>query len=461
MYSKQPFWLLYVLCLPWTNIVWAVEYPDFVALVEQYSPAVVSVQTKTDFKERLKHGNPTLPKNSPFYDYFKHFFDEMPDIPAEQHLSVGSGFIISSDGYVVTNAHVVEDVSDIVVGLSDGYEINAQLIGKDERSDIALLKVKTEITLPAVKFGDVHRAKVGQWVLAIGSPFGFESTATQGIISALGRNLPSDNYVSFIQTDAAINPGNSGGPLFNLDGEVIGVNSQIYSRSGGYQGVSFAIPIDIAMEVVDQLKNSGTVNRGWLGIQIQALTPELGKSFGLEKPHGALVGQILSDGPAQSSGIKVGDIIIAFNGQAVQHSSDLPMMVGRTRPGTSVLLTVIRDGKERHLTVQISQLPDESKLQNVMTGSHTNNRLGLVIEKLPLEKRKQGNTGVLVKDVDEGPAAKAGIRPGDVIIRINNIDVSDVNKFSDLIEQLPINKPIPVLILREDGALFLALTIPK
>jgi serine protease Do len=215
------------------------------------------------------------------------------------------------------------------------------------------------------------------------------------------------------------------------------------------------------MEVVDQLKHSGKVNRGWLGIQIQALTPELGKSFGLTKPHGALVGQILPDGPARSSGIKVGDIIIAFNGQAVQHSSDLPMMVGRTRPGTSVLLTVIRDGKERHLTVQIAQLPDESKLQNVMTGSHTNNRLGLVIAELPLEKRKQGNTGVLVKDVDEGPAAKAGIRPGDVIISINNIDVSDVNKFSDLIEQLPINKPIPVLLLREDGALFLALTIPK
>ncbi|MBK8183599.1 MAG: DegQ family serine endoprotease [Candidatus Competibacteraceae bacterium] len=460
MHVKQPFWLVAILGLLWNTLTWAAEYPDFVTLVEKYSPAVVSIQTKSDPKERSKRGHPAIPENSPFYDYFKRFFDEMPDMPTEQLTSVGSGFIISADGYVVTNAHVVEDMASIVVGLSDGAELSAQVIGKDKRSDIALLKIKTDTTLPAVKFGDARKTKVGQWVLAIGSPFGFKRTATQGIISALGRNLPTDNYVPFIQTDAAVNPGNSGGPLFNLDGEVIGVNSQIYSRSGGYQGVSFAIPIDVAMEVVDQLKAGGKVSRGWLGVLIQEMTPELAQSFGLDKPRGALVGQVLAEGPAQGAGIKVGDIIIAFNGQPVQHSSDLPLMVGRTRPGISIPLTVIREGKELSLSVQIAQLPDEAKLQQAVVESPTTNRLGLAVAELPPDKRKQGTTGVLVKDVDDGPAANAGIRPGDIINRINNIDVNDMKQFADLIEQLPAGRPIPVLVRRENGALFLALTIP-
>lgn len=460
MRSNQPWWLLIVSGLLWTTLARGADYPDFVNLVDQYSPAVVSIQTKSDPKERSKRGgHPAIPENSPFYDYFKRFFDEMPDTPAEPRSSVGSGFIISADGYIVTNAHVIEDTSRIVVGLSDRTEYTAQVIGKDKRSDIALLKVKAETALPAVKIGDAKKIKVGQWVLAIGSPFGFERTATQGIISALGRNLPSDNYVPFIQTDAAVNPGNSGGPLFNLDGEVIGVNSQIYSRSGGYQGVSFAIPIDVAMEVVEQLKSGGKVSRGWLGVQIQEVTPELAQSFGLHKPQGALVGQVMAEGPAQGAGIKAGDIIVGFNNQPIQHSSDLPLLVGRIRPGTSIPLTVIRDGKEQIINVQIAQLPDEAKLQQALVESPTTNRLGLAVAELPADKRKQGGVGVVVKEVEEGPAASAGIRPGDIINRINNVDITDVSQFADLIQQLPTNRPIPILIRRDNGALFLALTI--
>lgn len=461
MHLKQPLWLSVFLGLIWSTVAAAAEYPDFVSLVEQYSPAVVSIQTKSEPKERSKRGHPGIPENSPFYDYFKRFFDEMPDLPAQPHSSVGSGFILSPDGYVVTNAHVVEEMDSITVGLPDRTELTAQVVGKDKRSDIALLKVKTDTALPTVKIGDIGKVKVGQWVLAIGSPFGFERTATQGIISALGRNLPSDNYVPFIQTDAAVNPGNSGGPLFNLDGEVIGVNSQIYSRSGGYQGLSFAIPIDVAMDVVDQLKSGGKVARGWLGVLIQEVTPELAQSFGLDKPHGALVGQVMADSPAQAGGIKTGDIIVAFNGQPVRHSSDLPLQVGRTRPGTHVALTVIRDGKEHALTVQIEQLPDENKLQQAIAEPSSSNRLGLMVAELPPERRKQNSAGVLVKDVDEGPAASAGIRPGDIIARINNTEVSDVGQFTELVKQLPTGRPIPVLVRRDNGALFLALTLPE
>ncbi|MBK8963841.1 MAG: DegQ family serine endoprotease [Candidatus Competibacter sp.] len=460
---KQPFWLLAVFGLLWSAAPRAAEYPDFVTLVERYSPAVVSIQTKSEPKEqRPKRGHPAIPEDSPFHDYFKRFFEEMPDMPSGPRSSVGSGFIISADGYVVTNAHVVEDMSSIVVGLSDRSELAAQVIGADKRSDIALLKVKTDAKLPTVKFGDSGKVKVGQWVLAIGSPFGFERTATQGIISALGRSLPSDNYVPFIQTDAAVNPGNSGGPLFNLDGEVIGVNSQIYSRSGGYQGVSFAIPIDVAMEVVEQLKAGGKVARGWLGVMIQEVTPELAQSFGLDKPRGALIGQVLADGPAQKAELKTGDIIVAFNGQPVQHSSDLPLMVGRTRPGTSATLALVREGKELNLNAKIEQLPDEAKRQPTLNDEAPRaDRLGLTVVDLPPEKRKPGSSGVLVKEVADGPAASAGIRPGDIISRINNVEVSDAGQFVDLLKQLPAGRPLPILVRRENGALFLALTIPE
>jgi len=460
---RQPFWLIAAFATFWAASAQAANYPDFVTLVEQYSPAVVSIQTKAEPKSKnpLERSHPQIPENSPFHDYFKKFFEQMPDMPARPQSSIGSGFIISADGYIVTNAHVVDEVDSIVVGLNDRSELPAQVIGKDRRSDIALLKVKPEAALPVVKIGDANKVKVGQWVLAIGSPFGFERTATQGIISALGRNLPSDNYVPFIQTDAAVNPGNSGGPLFNLDGEVIGVNSQIYSRSGGYQGVSFAIPIDVAMDVVDQLKSGGKVARGWLGVLIQEITPELAQSFSLDKPHGALVGQVMADGPAQKAGVKTGDIITAFNGQPVRTSSDLPLMVGRTRPGTPTPLVVIRDGKEQTLTVQIEQLPEDSQVQQAIAEPTSRNRLGLTITELPADKRKKGDSGVLVQEVDEGPAARAGIRSGDIIARLNNVEVTDTAQFIDLVKQLPVGRPVPVLIKRDNGSLFLALTVPE
>jgi len=458
---KQPLWLIAALALFWAASVQAADYPDFVTLVEQYSPAVVSIQTKSEPKERVRRGHPQIPDNSPFNEYFKKFFEQMPDAPSRPQSSVGSGFIISADGYIVTNAHVVEDMDSIVVGLSDRTELPAQVIGKDRRSDIALLKVKASASLPVVKMiGDARQLKVGQWVLAIGSPFGFERTATQGIISALARSLPSDNYVPFIQTDAAVNPGNSGGPLFNLNGEVIGVNSQIYSRSGGYQGVSFAIPIDVAMDVVEQLKAGGKVTRGWLGVMIQEVTPELARSFNLDKPHGALVGQVMAEGPAQKAGVKTGDIIIAFNSQPVQHSSDLPLMVGRTRPGISAPLLVIRDGKEQTLTVKIEELPDENKPQAIAQPP-VHNRLGLMVSELPGEQRKQGEQGVLVKDVDEGPAATAGIQVGDVITRLNNVEITEVGQFAELVKQLPTGRPVPVLIKRDNSSQFLPLTVPE
>ncbi|KAB2923652.1 MAG: DegQ family serine endoprotease [Candidatus Contendobacter sp.] len=458
---KTSLWPIAVLGLLGSALARAADYPDFVTLVERYSPAVVSIQTKAETKQNpLGRGHPPIPENSPFHDYFKKFFEQMPDLPTPPRSSVGSGFIVSADGYIVTNAHVVDEVDSIVVGLSDRSELPAQVVGKDRRSDIALLKVNTDASLPTVRIGDSHKAKVGQWVLAIGSPFGFERTATQGIISALGRSLPSDNYVPFIQTDAAVNPGNSGGPLFNLDGEVIGVNSQIYSRSGGYQGLSFAVPIDVAMEVVDQLKSGGKVARGWLGVMIQEVTPELAQSFGLDKPRGALVGQVLADGPARKAGVQAGDIIVAFNGQPVLASSDLPLMVGRTRPGANTPLTVIRDGKEQTLTVPLAELPEDIKPQQAIAEPPSRNRLGLMVADLPAGQRKAGDQGVLVKDVDEGPAASAGIRPGDIIVRINHAEVADAEQFADLVKALPTGRPIPVLIKRDNGALFLALTIP-
>ncbi|MDS4039662.1 MAG: DegQ family serine endoprotease [Candidatus Competibacter sp.] len=454
-----PFWLIAVLSL-WSAIAQAADYPDFVTLVEQYSPAVVSIQTKSEPKERLGRGHPSIPENSPFHDYFKKFFEQMPDLPSRPQSSVGSGFILSPDGYIVTNAHVVEDMDSIVVGLHDRTELPAQIIGKDSRSDIALLKVKADASLPTVKLGDARKLKVGQWVLAIGSPFGFERSATQGIVSALGRSLPSDNYVPFIQTDAAVNPGNSGGPLFNLDGEVIGVNSQIYSRSGGYQGVSFAIPIDVAMDVVDQIKAGGKVSRGWLGVLIQEVTPELAQSFNLDKPRGALVGQVMADSPAQKAGVKTGDIIVAFNGQPVRHSSDLPLMVGRTRPGTSTPLAVIRDGKEQTLTIRLEELPEDTKLQQAIAEPPSRNRLGLIVTEVPHDKRKKGDQGVLVKDVADGPADSAGIRPNDIIVRLNNVEITDTGQFADVVKQLPTGRPVPVLVKRDSGSLFLALTVP-
>ncbi len=446
--------------LVWTSSVYAQTstFPDFITLVEQNSAAVVSIDTTGERSGQPGHRQfPPIPEDSPFYDYFKRFFEQNPNAPRRRSLTAtGSGFIISTDGYILTNAHVVDGADKINVGLSDRTELSAKVIGTDQRSDIALLKVDAT-GLPAVKIGDAKALKVGQWVLAIGSPFGFDHTATQGIISSLGRNLPSGNYVSFIQTDAAVNPGNSGGPLFNLDGEVIGINSQIYSRSGGYQGVSFAIPIDLAMDVVDQLKTTGRVSRGWLGVLIQEVTAELAESFGLDKPRGALVGQVLENSPAQKAGLKVGDIIIAFNGQAVATNGELPPLVGRVRPGNEATVTLIRDGKELTLSVKIEELPSNLS-QRRSAPEPTSNRLKVTVAD---PEPDTDTEGVIVREVEDGPAAQAGIQAGDLILRINKEEVTSRAQFEDLIKDLPAGKPVPILVQRGENALFLALTIPK
>ncbi len=440
-----------------TTSLYAADIPDFTQLVENYSKAVVSINATGEQRtEKPDFPPPSIPEDSPFHDYFKRFFEQLPDnAPGSSPLaSVGSGFIISSDGYVLTNAHVIQGTDKIVVGLSDRSELPATVVGKDERSDIALLKIEAKEELPTVDIGDSNQLKVGQWVLAIGSPFGFEHTATQGIISALGRSLPRDNYVPFIQTDAAVNPGNSGGPLFNLAGKVIGVNSQIYSRSGGYQGVSFAIPIDVAMDVANQLRTEGKVSRGWLGVLIQEVTTDLARSFGLDKPRGALVGQVIGDSPAQKAGVQPGDIITGFGDQSINHSSELPPMVGRIRPGAQIPLNIIRDSKQQTISVTIEELPDNPQQQASVKPSLSNRLKLKVVDDPEVEE------GVKVEEVEEGPAASAGIQSGDIIMRLNNQQIENAEQFEETVKQLPTGKPFPILVQRGDGALFLALTLP-
>ncbi len=451
----------------------AVELPDFTTLVEQYAPAVVSVSARTAAKDAAddpdedKPGKPPVQnpfEGTPFEEPFRRFFEQMPHgnspRPRELPASIGSGFVISADGYVLTNAHVVEGADTVTVGLRDRTELIAKVIGADKRSDVALLKIDGAAPLPVVRLGDAEQLKVGQWVLAIGSPFGFESSATAGIVSALGRSLPSDSYVPFIQTDAAVNPGNSGGPLFNFNGEVVGINSQIYSRSGGYQGLSFAIPINVAMDVAEQLKTKGRVARGWLGVLIQEVTPDLAKSFGLDRARGALIGQVLPEGPALKAGLKPGDIVLAFNGRPLLRSSELPPLVGSYLPGKDATLSVFRDGRETTITVKIEELPDDAR-QAGKAGSGTRRGLGLTLGELPPEAARKGETGVVVREIAPGPAARAGIRAGDVIVRLDNQPVTGVAQFEELAAKLGKGKPVPVLVRRGESPLFLALTPPE
>jgi len=450
--------------------------PDFTDLVEKYGPAVVNISTVQKPKEKsksmdhFKRRMPEFPQDGPFGDWFKKFFDDDgqgggfngEDRKAQ---SLGSGFVISEDGYILTNNHVIEGADKIIVRLSDRREIDAELIGRDERSDLALLKIKAN-ELPVVKMGNSEKLKPGEWVLAIGSPFGFDYSVTAGIVSAKGRSLPRENYVPFIQTDVAINPGNSGGPLFNLDGEVIGINSQIYSRTGGYMGVSFAIPIDTAMNVVEQLKKDGQVTRGWLGVLIQDVTRDLAESFNMDKPHGALVARVLPDSPAEDAGFEVGDIVVNFNGKEVDHSSDLPPIVGITPIDKNVPVDIIRKGKTKTISVKIGELPkeDEMKVSSRSDNSTTSNRMGVVVTNISDEQREKlelsGDAGVIVKEVKSGPASESGVRRGDVILMINNIDVENAKHFKELVNDLPTDKSVPVLVHRRGSPIFLAMKVP-
>ncbi len=439
---------------------WARELPDFTVLVEQHSPAVVNVSTV----QKAPSSRMGVP-NEQLDEFFRRFFGPEGRAPfSQQPRSLGSGFIVSQDGYVLTNNHVVEDAEVIRVRLNDRRELEAQLIGADPRSDLALLKVEAA-DLPTVKLGRSATLKVGEWVLAIGSPFGFDYSVTAGIVSAIGRSLPNENnenYVPFIQTDVAINPGNSGGPLFNLDGEVVGINSQIYTRSGGFMGVSFAIPIDVAMDVVDQLKSHGHVSRGWLGVVIQEVSRELAESFGLKKPSGALVSRVSVGSPAEKAGLKEGDIIVEFNGQAIDLSADLPHVVGRTRAGSKATIAIVREGKRQQLTVIVGELPDAADGRVAGGPAATQpTRLGLIVEELTDASRQRAGVtgGVLVRE-SSGPGAEAGIQQGDIITRINNREIDSVATFNKVADGLAPGRSVPVLIVRGQSPTFLALRVP-
>ena len=451
--------LLASLALP----VQARSLPDFTELAEKNSPMVVNISTTGrsghSGKEMLRHFEiPDLPENHPFNELFKRFLPEM--VPEEERgqapaQSLGSGLIISDDGYILTNHHVVRDAEEILVRLNDRRQMSAELIGSDRRSDIALLKIEAE-DLPTAKIGDSEDLKVGEWVLAIGSPFGLDYTVTAGIVSALGRNLPKENYVPFIQTDVAINPGNSGGPLFNLDGEVIGINSQIYSRTGGFMGLSFAIPMDVAMDVVRQLRDKGRVSRGWLGVLIQDVDRDLAESFGMKKPHGALVAQVVPGGPAAVAGIAVGDVIVEFNGKPVPRSGALPPMVGRTPVDEDVRLKVLRGGDYQTLRLRIGELPEKEVLargRGVGDGARAD-RLGLIVGALSEELRERlaiPKGGVMVTKVNKGLAAEAGIRKGDVLLMLDHQSVEGPDHFRTLVKDLDAERRTVAVLVQRDG----------
>lgn len=438
--------------------------PDFAALVEANGQAVVNISTTQTVKQAPVPGLeiPDLPEGSPFSDFFRRYFGEGAPEQFDTK-SLGSGFLISADGYILTSAHVVENAKEVIVKLTDRREYKAKVVGTDRRSDVALLKIDAT-GLPKVNVGDPSKLKVGEWVLAIGSPFGFESSATSGIVSAKGRSLPTENYVPFIQTDVAINPGNSGGPLFNMDGEVVGVNSQIYSRTGGFMGLSFAVPIDIAMQVAKQLRTEGRVRRGWLGVTIQDVTRELAESFGMKKPYGALVSDILPNSPAAKSDLKVGDIVVEYEGERITVSSDLPPRVGITAAGSKAKMGVVRKGKLHTVYVTIGELPEETLAKRPGGGrskQENKNVLGLAVTDLTAQQKKQLGLqqGVVVNEVTGGPALQAGMRAGDVIVTIDGKEVKNMASFEQTVKDLPKDRPVPLLIRRGAGSMFLALQL--
>lgn len=441
----------------------AKDVVDVADLVEKQGPAVVNISTTRLVKRGTGELPFVIPDEEDIQEFFRRFFPPrhpggesgpMREIPAR---GAGSGFIVSSDGYILTNAHVVNGADEVVVKLIDKRKFIANVIGTDARTDVAVLKIVAN-NLPAVKLGDPTKLRVGEAVAAIGSPFGFENSVTAGIVSAKGRSLPSESYVSYIQTDVPINPGNSGGPLFNMQGEVVGMNSQIYSRSGGYQGVSFAIPIDVAMEVADQLKSGGRVSRGWLGVVVQEVTADLADSFGLDRPRGALVAQVQEDSPAQRAGLQAADVILAFNGKPVENSGDLPRMVGLVKPGSTIPLEVWRKRKIQRLNVVLGELPAE--VQAIGKDRKSFSRGGLALSELSAEQRRalEIDHGLLVEDVS-GDAMRAGIQVGDLILAVNNSKVATVDAFRKALAAVPVGKSAAILVRRGDGALYIPLKI--
>lgn len=459
---KKGIWPLLLLLIFYPSLSSA-QLPDFTKMIKEYGAAVVNISTVKKTLQQQDHDNLQIPdRNHPFNELFKRFFEEQGGrgFAPRNSKSLGSGFIISTDGYVLTNHHVVTDADEIIVKMSDHRELNAQLIGSDPRTDIALLKI--EVTqLPVVNIGSSKQLQVGEWVFAIGTPFGFDHSVTAGIVSAKGRNLPGDNYVPFIQTDVAINPGNSGGPLFNMAGEVVGINSQIVSRSGGYMGLSFAIPMEVAMNVVDQIRQHGKVSRGWLGVHIQDVTRELAESFGISRPYGAIVAKVVPDSPAATAKLKVGDIIIAYNGTVIENSADLPPLVSITPIGELARVTLISNDQRKTIKVKIGLLP-ESELAGskpMPSKEQIANRLGLIVTELSREQLNINNNGVLVEKVGRGVAMYAGIESGDIILRLHNRVVRDLASFDKIVKKLPTGKSIAVLVQRRGRSLFLVLKL--
>ena len=449
--------LLLTACLLMPAFV-AAQLPDFTDIVEKQGPAVVNISTTQSARSAVAQQLPNIPEDDPFYDFFRRFVPS-PGPREFQSQSLGSGFIISADGYVLTNAHVVEAAEEITVKLTDKRELKAKVIGADRRTDIALLKIDAS-GLPVVRFGDPNRIKVGEWVIAIGSPFGFENTVTAGIVSAKGRSLPQENFVPFIQTDVAVNPGNSGGPLFNLRGEVVGINSQIYSRTGGFMGLSFAIPIDVAQDVANQLKTTGKVTRGRIGVVIQPLTRELADGFGLPRAQGALVNSVEKGGPAEKAGIEAGDVILRFDGKVVNSSEDLPRMVGATKPGSRATVQVWRNKATRDLQVTVAELVEDKVQRQSRRGGKppaaAPSLYGMSLTELTDAQRKELKVegGVLVDNV-QGAAQRAGIRRGDVILAVNNQDVKSVEQFRELMGQVEKGRIVALLVRRGTNSLYI------
>lgn len=438
------------------------ELPDFTDLVEKQGAAVVNISTTQVIQNT--QGFPNIPEDDPFYEFFRRF---APQIPREQESqSLGSGFIISDDGYIMTNAHVVDHADKITVRLTDKREFRAKVIGVDKRTDVALLKIEAT-GLPKINVGDPNKLKVGEWVVAIGSPFGFDSSVTAGIVSAKGRSLPQDNFVPFIQTDVAINPGNSGGPLFNMDEEVVGINSQIYTRSGGSMGLSFAIPIDVATQVADQLRSSGKVTRGRIGVTIQELTRELAESFGLSKPNGALISNVEKNAPADKAGIEVSDVILKFDGKPVISSSDLPRMVAVIKPGTKVAVELWRKGESKKVTVEVAEMPEDGIALSAKKPSDKAaemiSRLGISVSELNAEQLQelQVSGGLLVEDVKGSAARAAGLHQGDVLLSIGNVQIRSLAQVNELLKQVPNGRNVALLVRRGDNASYIAIKLDE
>jgi serine protease Do len=445
--------------------------PDFTELYEKNGPAVVSIDVTQ--KAKQGHGLPDLSEDDPFYEFFRRF-GQVPQGPRGQQRepeaqSVGSGFIIGSDGFVITNAHVVEGADEVTVKLSDKREYKAKVIGSDKRTDIALLKIEAK-DLPKVTIGDPDKLKVGEWVVAIGKPFGLENTMTAGIVSAKGRDLPQENLVPFIQTDVAINPGNSGGPLFNMRGEVVGINSLIYSRTGGYMGLAFAIPIDVAMNTVGQLKDKGRVTRARIGVQIQPVTKEDADSFGLGTPRGALVNGIEKDAPAAKAGVEIGDIILKVDGRDVKSSNELPRIISVIRPGTKITLTVWRKGALKDLAVTVSEMKEDAAAQTRRGGTVPKergkpNRMGLILSDLTDDQKKEADVknGVLIEDL--APNVRGNVQPGDIILAIvrggQATEARSAAQVNDLLAKLDKSASVTLQLKREDQQFFATLRPPN